>query len=252
MGRKAGVNYNTGVSFVKKETIVNKSTKESMVKEAVKPKVDAEEEKRKEKFKAQMNQAPVKFGKGGSKKEADETKEQNKYNQKYGGLYSKYGKGYKMMRMMGYTPDQHREIVHAVKREDNLGLGVKKEKHIHSKEQPPHYEETKGEFKSGKDKKKKGVSFAEPAKPTDKDFLNFLMKTSKETSSIRKERKTNSENQEFSTKNLIQKQRMFKDMKIIDETGGQAETLFLSQHQKESGYQGNPLLTYSLPSVAHQ
>mmetsp|Transcript_38941 Transcript_38941/g.44528 ORF Transcript_38941/g.44528 Transcript_38941/m.44528 type:complete len:83 (-) Transcript_38941:16-264(-) len=48
-------------------------------------------------------------------------KELNKEEKKY----EKYGKGFKMLKMMGFTADKHKEIVHVVKRDTGLGLGVK-------------------------------------------------------------------------------------------------------------------------------
>ena len=120
-GSKSG-----GVSFVKKETIVNMSTSETMVKEGIQKKPEAPSATTAAKL--SQSQVPTSFGKGGTKKkqpapEGKVLKEEEKYQ--------KYGKGFKMLKMMGFTADQHKEIVHVVKREDGLGLGVRKEKHMH-------------------------------------------------------------------------------------------------------------------------
>ena len=239
LGRKAEPKYTTGLNFVKKETIVNTADKETMVKAGIKstPKPEVvEEAERKAKFKKLQNQAPVNFGKGGSKQAADEAQDGRRLKHEEQ-KYQRYGKGFKMMKMMGFTADQHIEIVHAVKREEGQGLGVKKERPISNKKVK--WDDQRDGAKSKQNNEQKSTQPKQPPKPQDKDFLQFLMKTSKETAGIKTERRKQQDD-DFTANNLLNKQRMFKDMKIIDETGGQAEALFL-KNQNYGSIPGNSL-----------
>jgi hypothetical protein len=236
LGKKSVVDMSKGMSFVKKETIVNKVTAQTMVKEAINKTelLEPSVEQRKFKFKKQMSEMPVLFGKGGSKPDVDKSQHERVLKQEEK-KYEKYGKGFKFMKMMGYTADQHREIVHAVKRDEKQGLGIMKEKNTTF--------EKKG--KKGGNKKddeaikipKKNSDLPLPQKPSDENFLKLLMKSNKDISDIRSKNR-GKQSEGFSASDLMNSQRTFKDMNIIDETGGQAEAMFMKNNQYKTDIPG--------------
>lgn len=228
-----------GLNFVKKETIVNKATAQTMVKEAFKKpeSVEPSVEQRKSKFKKQFNEMPVLFGKGGSKPEVDKSNHERVLKQEEK-KYEKYGKGFKFMKMMGYTADQHQEIIHVVKRDEGQGLGIKKEKQVSfGKHKNKHKKANKSEDEEAIDLPKKNSEMPPPQKPNDENFLKLLMKTNKEISGLRTKRR-GEKSGGFSASDLMQSQRTFKDMKIIDETGGQAEAMFMKNSQYKTNIPG--------------
>ena len=216
------------MSFVKKDTIMFQKDKKAMVKEV--PKDLKEVEARKSKFvkplSTDIQSVPVLFGKGGSKQDFEQTIEQKK-QKKAEGKFKIYGeKALKMMKKLGFKANKgagkneqgRTDIIHVHKRQDGAGLGTIKEK---PKTKEADYgdldqEVTEDKPNSASDKLPKST-VKQSLQADDKNFLDFLMKTSKETSrqTIKRETKTTIEDE-----SLNKTHRMIKDMKIIDETGG--------------------------------
>ena len=210
-----------GLSFVKKETIVNMNTSETMVKEAIPKKEKPPTPTPAPASSVPKDQSvPSSFGKSGFKKKQEPAAKPAKEEEKY----QKYGKGFKMLKMMGFTADQHKEIVHVVKREDGQGLGVKKERHMYfegknKREDRENREDIEEEQRIEVERQE-----IQRKKPTDSDFLQFLMKTSKETKEVK--RKKNVEDVSID-KEIINR----KSMKIIDETGGAGREMYLRNQE---------------------
>jgi hypothetical protein len=240
-GSKEG-KYSTGLKFVKKETLVNVATRETMVKEPYwKPqkKEDEEEKKRKDKFRRDDG-VPKEFGRGGSQAAVDEAAREQVLK-KEERKYEKYGKGFKIMKKMGFTADLHKEIVHVFKRKDNLGLGVAKEKHARFAKHPTIHEYSDDEAKD--DTKNKDLSKDQPEKPSDRDFLHFIINLNSTNDEMEVDLEGQEEDYQTS---FLHNQRVMKELNLIDETGGQADKLFTRQNRNLPKGTSFPIVVSSL------
>lgn len=214
-----------------------------MVKEV--PKEEKDTEIRKSKFTKASEEPeskpdmPLLFGKGGSKQEVEENI-QHKKMKKEEGKFKMYGKALKMMKNMGFKADKgvgkneqgQTDIIHVQKRKDNAGLGTVKERPLSMKESKDLNYDDKDPDQQDKPSKAEMLENMAKAnqalKADDKNFLNFLLKTTKDTKQ-QKVKRTPVDNFESNfNSEVTSKQRMMKSLNIIDESGGAFSNEFIA------------------------